>query len=185
RFKIPVVLSHGPGSSTNRRSIVYRPRKRVAAANGDAFREALAQADGQGVQDRIAFRRFPDERTDAGNRQTARSAVWRAENVKVRAFASGVADASLDGPREIALHVEIPDLHGTEPVVRVDAVRIGRRSRLGSEQHRLERSRGTRAEHSVSDRERRLAGELLRDRLIGARVVVDAVAGPDDGSRLR
>ena len=53
-------------------------------------------------------------------------------------------------------------------------------------QRRLDRQqRCRRAEHRVGDGERRLAGELLRDRLIDARVVVDAVAGADDGAGLR
>ena len=51
--------------------------------------------------------------------------------------------------REIALQVEVPDLHGTQPVIRVDAVGIRRRCRLGASSTVSSGAAGLEPKHGV------------------------------------
>ena len=184
--QILVVLRDHAAAAADRRGVVDRLRERVGAAGRDPLGHPLANAERDRVHDRLAFRRLPDEGLHAGDAQPGRAAVRRAQHVEIGAARADVADAGRDRPREITLHVEVPDLHPAEAIVRIHRVRVGGHARHDRRQRRFEtHGRQQRAEHLIGDGKGRLSRKLLRDRLIDTAAVVDAVAGAHGRRRLR
>src|SRR5260370_23678671 len=91
---------------------------RVGPRNRDTVGHAPAQANRCRIINRIAVRRFIDEGLDAGDGDGAL-------DVEPRTFRTVVPDIHHQAAGELALNVQVPDLHVAEAIVRVDSKIIG------------------------------------------------------------
>jgi len=87
-------------------------------ADAEAFGHAPANANGSGMENRVALGGFVNERLIARDHQGAL-------RVQARAFGAVVADVEDDAAGQFALKIEIPDLHIAQGVVGIDGEIIG------------------------------------------------------------
>ena len=101
-------------------SVVQRFGECVAAADGEAALQPLANPDRARIGGGIADRIFPVERLHSRKENSGRSAVRRFQNVQPRAFRAGVVKIQDQRGANLLLKVEIPDLHVAQAIVGID-----------------------------------------------------------------
>ena len=106
-------------------------------------------------------------------------ADWDADqNIELGAFGSGVVEIQKQSGTDFLLNIQIADLHVSHAIVGIDGIVVGDHPAAGVGKPFCKVSAPTDGLHvGCGSGEGRLKSKLLRDGLIGAGVVVDAVAG--------